>query len=128
MTGTSTKEPIVYKQPNAEQRDRMMDCVIDAFDFDKVHRVMVCLDWKWVTPTGALVVPDIDRLKACARRLMRESYRMQQKHGTDVGIVGSGGFRAEYYYADEEGDADIRLYFAVEEHNSYDYYQPNYPE
>ena len=125
---TSTKEPVVYRQPTEEQRDQMIDAVISAFDFDKVHRVMVYLDWKWVTETGALEVPDIHRLKACSRRLMREAYRMQQKHGTEVGVVGSGGFRAQYFWADEKGDADIHLSFLVEEQNSYDYYQPNYPE
>ena len=127
-TAASTNTPIVYTQPTEEQRDRMMDFVIDAFDFEKVHKVMVDLDWKWVTETGDLVIPDIYRLRSVARRLLRESYRCQQKFGYSRGMTAAGGFQACFYPADIEGDANFHLLFVVTEEQSYDYYQPNYPE
>jgi hypothetical protein len=128
MKGTSTKEPIVYKQPTEEQREQMMDVVIDEFDFDKVHRVMTFLEWKWINEHQILEVPSVPRLKQTARRLLREAYRCWNKFGYSSGVTGSGGFRATFYEAGEDGDANFQLLFAVDEQHSYDYYTPNYPE
>lgn len=117
-----------YKQTTEEQRERMMDIVIDNFNFDKVHRAMTALDWKWVTETGELELPSVDRIRSSARRLLRESYRLQWKYGDDCKTVGSGGLQASYSYADHNGDANFNLAFVLTEENSHDYYQPNYPE
>ena len=117
-----------YKQPTEEQRDQMIDAVMDEFDFEKVHRVMNFLEWKWINERKDLEVPSIAQLKQAARRLLRESYRCWNKFGYSHAIAGSGGFRAAFYEAGEDGDANFQLMFAVDEQHSHDYYQPNYPE
>lgn len=124
-----TKKIVNYKQPTEEQRERMMDAVIDEFDFEKVHRAMEALDWLWMTTRNdGFEIPSIPRLKATARELMRTAYRCWNKFGYSHGEAGSGGLMATFIEADEEGDATFNLSFVIEEQRSYDYYQPNYPE
>jgi len=124
-----TKKIVNYKQPTEEQRDRMMDAVIDEFDFEKVHNAMEALDWMWMTTRNdGFEIPSIPRLKATARELMRTAYRCWNKFGYSHGEAGSGGLMAAFVQADEEGDASFCLAFLIEEQRSLDYYQPNYPE
>ncbi len=42
---------------------KMADDVLNNFDFEKAHRIMVSLDWKW-SPLGA--VPSISEMKKTA--------------------------------------------------------------
>ena len=122
-------EITLYRQPTEEQRDRMMDAVIDEFDFEKVHRAMEALDWIWMTTRDdGFELPSVSRLKATARELMRSAYRCWNKFGYSYGEAASGGLMATFVQADEEGDATFNLSFVIEEQRSYDYYTPNYPE
>lgn len=61
----------------------MIDDIMDNFDFEKVHRVMVFMGWDW-KENGVPSLPDIKRE---ARRLLR------RLHG-DVTLVSCGGFTA----------------------------------
>ena len=51
----------------------LIDNIIDEFDFEKVHKAMTALNWKWaISITGddgplTLQVPTLDRLKEFAR-------------------------------------------------------------
>lgn len=78
------------------QFEEILDDVMDQFDFDKVHRVMEYLDWRWVTADGrSTEVPSIPRLKRTARKLLREAFA---KNIT----IGSGGLEASYVPPDPE--------------------------
>lgn len=46
----------------------MIDEILDEFDFEKVHRVMVALDWKWKHSDD---LPSVKDLRRHARTLLR---------------------------------------------------------
>lgn len=72
--------------------DKMVAVVMENFDFDRVHRVMVNLDWKWVIGDGETTVPSIYRLTRNAERLLREA---AQHYGEEEFYsCGTGGFMA----------------------------------
>ena len=48
--------------------NKMIDDIMDEFNFDKVQKAMDCLDWKWV---GEDVT--VGMLKTEARRLLRNA-------------------------------------------------------
>ena len=62
-----------------------MDEVMDWFDFEKVHRCMVALNWTWYD----VGVPDVPTMRKKVREYMVDAYRVN-------GAVGSGGFEVEY--------------------------------
>ncbi len=81
-----------------EHVDEMMEC----FDFEKVHRVMTMLDWKW-TMIGA--VPGIPDLRKQVRELMRRLWN------SDNQSVATGGFVVRLYR--EENWARFSVAFEV---------------
>ena len=76
-----------------KQQDAL-DNIMDNFDFDQVHKVMVFLNWKWVNSNGSLGVPEKYELRSEARRLLKMA--IEEKT-----TVSTGGFIAEY--TDEKG-------------------------
>jgi hypothetical protein len=66
-----------------------MEC-LSEFDFEKVHKVMTFLDWKWWFP-GQPHVPDIEELKRSAEKLLAEVVT-DNKGST---YISSGGLKAE---------------------------------
>lgn len=76
-----------------------IDDIMDWFDFDRVHKVMVALDWKWVNAEEG--VPNQAELRQQVRRLMKDCYH-KAHYGSDVIYgLGTGGFEVEY---NKEGD------------------------
>lgn len=63
-----------------------IDEIMDNFDFEKVHKMMMAVNWKWANKESLYSVPTVSELRTCARRLL---YRT-----TDEGIYacGTGGF------------------------------------
>jgi hypothetical protein len=61
----------------------IIDEILDEFDFEKVHKVMVALDWKWVDG-----VPTIGDLRRTARELLNDLVRGELRG------VGTGGLYA----------------------------------
>lgn len=70
----------------------MIDEILDEFDFEKVHRVMLALDWKWYIE-GEQVNPSIGDLRRTARSLLKQVVESKGLHS-----VGSGGFTAFMHY------------------------------
>lgn len=68
----------------------MIDEILDEFDFEKVHRVMQALDWKWHNTDG---VPSIADLRRMARSLLNQVVESKGIHS-----VGSGGFTAYMHH------------------------------
>lgn len=62
--------------------------LIEAFDFEKVEKVMIALDWKWAFSEG-LRTPTIDEMRDECFNLL---FYAQRDHDT----VSSGGFEASY--------------------------------
>ena len=84
-----------------------IDDIMRDFNFEKVHKVMEMLDWKWaMTKYG---VPTVEELRGEARRLLVEAANEETQ-------VATGGFRAVY---EKNGASDpdpfISLEFVLEE-------------
>ena len=72
--------------------ETMVTAVMEDFDFDKVHKVMVYLDWRWTIENDERTVPSSYRLMKTADRLLREC--AQYYGDKEFHAVGTGGFMA----------------------------------
>lgn len=79
-------------------KQEQVNAIIDEFDFQKVHKVMQCLEWEWFD-TG---IPSVEDLKRKARELLEN---VEPKH-----ITATGGFRASM-----DSENCLELSFVVEE-------------
>lgn len=94
-----------------EQFQVLLENVMDNFNFEKVHDVMVELNWCWVNANGGeLKVPTVLQLKASARRYLRRAF-------DECCIVGSGGLECSYHppIDDEDPAGFLSLKFILEE-------------
>ena len=69
----------------------MVAAVMEDFDFDRVHRVMVNLDWKWDIGDGEMTIPSTYRIMKKAEGLLVSA---ANHYGEDNYSCGSGGFMA----------------------------------
>lgn len=72
--------------------ESMVTSVMEDFDFDRVHNVMVSLNWRWFIEGVDNSVPSIYRLMKVAERLLRDCvqyYGEQEFHS-----ICTGGLRA----------------------------------
>ena len=82
-------------QPTIDPVEKMINGIMDEFDFDKVQKVMDYLNWKW---RGEYVT--VDMLRKEAERLLRgamdsrlNEFKNEHHH---IGIInGTGGFEAK---------------------------------
>jgi len=94
LLGKMLKEP---KKDNIDSIDRMVDEILEEFNFNKVRKAMWHLDWKWATAADG--IPTIEELKETAERLLRQAaeYRLGQYRDSywELGIINAtGGFQA----------------------------------
>ena len=66
--------------------ERQVEEVLEAFDFERVHRVMESLSWTWA---------NLDRVPTRAE-LASEARRLLAELDGSPGVHGSGGLRASY--------------------------------
>jgi hypothetical protein len=95
-------------QPNLyfDPVNKMIDDIMDAFDFDKVQRTMDFLRWKWA---GEYVT--IDMLKETAKRLLREAADVRlgdykDTHWEQGVICATGGFQATAWCNEDKTKVD----------------------
>ena len=69
----------------------LVEKVIDNFDFEKVHRVMVQMDWKWFGLNEGMAVPSVQRLRSKARKYL------EYLVSSDCECITSGGLCARKY-------------------------------
>ena len=97
----------VSSMSDYDDRNVIIDDVIEKFNFEKVHVVMVALDWGWYTKEdNVLVVPSVAKLKACARQLLREAINHK--------CVATGGFVAHYLPKVDDEPEQFTLQFIIE--------------
>jgi hypothetical protein len=89
----------------------MIDEIMDEFNFARVHKAMVALDWKWASSKS--YIPSMDDLRETAESLLRGAAesRLGDYKGEhwELGIVnGTGGFQATAY-CDEDKTKIIAL-------------------
>ena len=97
-----------------DDRDSMIDEVIEKFNFERVHIAMTALDWRWRNPVGEAghSVPGLSRLKEMARHLLRETIKNK--------VVASGGLEAKYHPKVDDEPEYFELKFILEHKDSYD--------
>ena len=103
-----------------EEKNKLVNEVIEDFDFDKVHRVMVSLDWRWTIENGERTVPSSYRMMKTANRLLRDC--AQYYGNKEFHTCGAGGFMASLdngtlalQFILTESTSDYRDYINVEE-------------
>ncbi len=67
LLGKMLNEDKVEKEP----LDKMIDEIMDEFNFARVHKAMVALDWKWASSKN--YIPSMDELRTEAERLLRDA-------------------------------------------------------
>lgn len=104
-----------------------IDAVLKEFDFDRVHKAMTILDWKWSVPGSATTwagsdvqVPSLEYIKDRAKEILQNAAE-EAVFSKEEYYVSTGGFRAEakYYKKDpkyrEKSFLWVRLAFELEE-------------
>jgi len=95
-----------------DNRELMIDEIIDRFNFEKVLIAMQALDWRWQSTEGnGLAVPSLQKMKSIARHLLRESIKSK--------VVSTGGFEATYYPAEDKDSDFFELKFILCHARSY---------
>ena len=85
----------------------IMDC-LDEFDFDRVHKVMMHLDW---TYSDRGDVPTVEYLRKNARKYLMAVAKEALKTKSEY-ITGTGGFRYEAKLY-ENGYLWLRMAFEI---------------
>jgi hypothetical protein len=104
------KEELYDKTTLMEMRDN----ILDNFDFDKVHKAMVALDWGWGSLGDDRRVPEVSELKREARRLLTDIIDTHIETGNKWVGISTGGFDTELLVCDD-GLPDLSLRFYVDE-------------
>ena len=84
---TTNVEPLmvdIFMNSKYSDRDKIDD-VMDNFNFERIHKLMVALDWCWSHVGG---VPELPDIKKWARQCLKDSIK--------TGTCNTGGFEASY--------------------------------
>lgn len=103
------KNPFLKETPSEDEINSAVNEVMDLFDYERVHKVMEFLDWKWAGKD----IPEIYDLRFESRRLLEEAAN-KVIEGEEYYFVATGGFKAEAWKNDE-GKLELRLNFTLEE-------------
>jgi hypothetical protein len=102
--------------PSPKTLDDLIEPVLNHFEFEKVHRAMKVLDWKWIGLGGEdFDVPSIDRMRETARNLLVSVVKSRSQYR----IAATGGFYAEKIEDIDPADNGLILRFVLSESESY---------
>lgn len=73
------------KKPSEKKFHKWVENIMDEFDFDRVHKTMRLLNWKW----AGVGVPDITEIRKCAIYILNSAYQSESGH------CATGGFEAK---------------------------------
>lgn len=73
------------KKPSEKKFQKWSKDIMGNFDFDKVHKTMKLLNWKWAN----IGVPSISEIKKNAKYVMNRAYELES------GYCATGGFEAK---------------------------------
>jgi hypothetical protein len=85
----------------------VINSIMNNFDFKKVHKTMICLNWRWAGVGGR--TPNLDEIKQTAERLLDDVSNEVPGYS-----IGTGGFTASKY-KDDEDKVFLKLKFTVTE-------------
>ena len=81
--------------------------LMENFDFENVHKVMVALEWEWCFGHGGSGIPSVESLKEKAMELLSNVDDLMYEDNEIV--CSTGGFEAKYH------NGCLSLSFIVEE-------------
>ena len=93
-----------------ERWDKTFDEAMQCVDFDRIHKVMEFLDWRWAAIDG---VPSIYQLITLVQKLYKDFLVDMADHPDDDDIdfmTGTGGFRL---YASTYNDGELRYFIEI---------------
>lgn len=88
---------------------KILDEIMDEFDFEKVKKTMDALGWQWAYAKGENGVPTLDEIKQAAANLL---WDLATDPDPEITIHAIGGFRAERDFSDPENPW-MRLSFEI---------------
>lgn len=99
-----------------DYKKEAVEYCLNTFNFERVHKVMEQVEWKWHTRDG-LKVPTIVQLILSAQKRLNDAWDLRT-------TIESGGFRAVYVQADmnEHGVLEppgLELLFILTQTQSY---------
>ena len=103
------KNPFLKEKHSEVEINSAVNEVMDLFDYERVHKVMEFLDWKW----AGKGVPEIYDLRVESRRLL-ENVANKVIEGEKYYFSATGGFKAEAWKNDDD-TLGLRLNFILEE-------------
>jgi len=77
--------------------DEQIENIMDSIDFNKIHKTMKALNWRWYYPkSNKTKVPSIKRIKETANRLLSDIVKTHEKYevGSKDYYMATGGFEA----------------------------------
>ena len=113
LLGKILNEDEVEKEP----LDKMIDEIMDEFNFATVHKTMVTLDWKWALSKN--YTPSMDELRTEAERLLRDAADVRLDMFKDDSwespiICSTGGFSASAWCNEDKTKITrLKLEFVV---------------
>lgn len=85
------------KQFDCDKINKVIQDILDNFNFEKVHSVMKIFEWEWCL-NGEYKIPSIEELKNKVKELLTDGfYELINKH-IDYYKLGTGGFEIEFFY------------------------------
>ena len=96
--------------------DQVIEEILENFDFDKVHKVMEALDWKWVGGGTQDGVPSVYRLIKKAEELLKDCVNEIEHRNTNTLVLSTGGFKATCVKYDD-GEIVLELEFVLSNFN-----------
>ena len=95
-----------------KSKQELIDDIMDCFDFHRVHKCMVALEWGWHTLGKR--VPERNEICKAARKLMQS---IPDKHVCEEFGTGTGGLHVRAFYNNEELES-MELLFVVSDWSS----------
>lgn len=99
-------------------KQKAIDNIIENFNWEKVHKTMVALNWTWWDSENE--TPTIGALFKCATGLLHDAYDGAERFKADYS-AGTGGFYARAIIDDKTKEIyELRLTFEVASWESYE--------
>jgi hypothetical protein len=105
---------MTQKEINFE--NKLIDDILNEFDFIICHKVMVHLNWSWFSING---IPTIEDLKIRAKYLLREVIKLTKMNKeSNYQTISTGGLKAVGYRNKSYKITDLKLEFILTEWTS----------
>lgn len=96
--------------PIENNKEKIVNNIITHFDFEKVHKMMTAVDWKWYRPeSGNTEIPTIDDLRDTATELLYTALNRDML----LRRLGTGGFYVTRNI-DDDNITQVKLEFIAE--------------